>query len=91
MPKTMTREVETAEQAEVSVEESKHEAARPVERAPMEIPSSLYLFATGASILASLMLFLRRNKEAGIFVGLWPATILGVAVLQKLTRSSKES
>ena len=35
---------------------------------------SLFHILTGASIVASIVLFLRGNKLGAIFVGLWPPT-----------------
>jgi hypothetical protein len=35
---------------------------------------SLFHILTGASILASIVLFARGNKLGAIFVGLWPPT-----------------
>ncbi len=35
---------------------------------------SLFHVLTGASIVASIILFARGNKLGAIFVGLWPAT-----------------
>jgi hypothetical protein len=35
---------------------------------------SLFHILTGASIVASIILFLRGNKLGAIFVGLWPPT-----------------
>jgi len=88
MAKTAIHEAMT-EEARPSSEEAKPE--EPVEKALMQIPSSLYLLATGASILASLGLFLKKNKEAALFVGLWAPTILGLGLLRKLMQTRKES
>ena len=90
MAGTMTRERMT-EQAGPGVEEAKpEEPEERVEKTMMEIPSSVFLFAAGASILASLTLFMRKNKEASLFVGLWAPTILGLAAFWKLMQPSKE-
>jgi hypothetical protein len=53
------------------------------------LPSPIYLYAAGASILGSAILFLRKNREAGIFVGLWAPTIMNLALFYKLLRPSK--
>lgn len=53
------------------------------------LPSPFYLYAAGASIVGSAVLFLRKNREAGIFVGLWAPTIINLALFYKLLRPSK--
>jgi hypothetical protein len=55
-----------------------------------KLPSPIYMYAAAASIVGSAILFLRKNREAGIFVGLWAPTIMNLALFYKLLRPSKE-
>lgn len=55
-----------------------------------DVPTSIYYAAVGASILASLLLFLRGRKWESLFVGLWAPTILNMTLSNKLLRPSQE-
>ncbi len=48
---------------------------------------SLFHILTGASIVASIVLFLRGNKLGAIFVGLWPPTF---QALKSASKSREE-
>lgn len=54
------------------------------------LPSSVYLYGTLGSIGLSLLLRLAGRKEFANFVGLWPPTILSLAMINKIIRPSKE-
>ena len=49
-----------------------------------DIPTEVYLAATGASILLSLVLYLTGKKQAAQFVGLWAPTIINLGLFAKL-------
>ena len=49
-----------------------------------DIPTEVYLAATGASILLSLLLYLTGKKQAAQFVGLWAPTIINLGLFAKL-------
>jgi hypothetical protein len=55
-----------------------------------QLPSSFYLYATLGSIGLSLLLRIAGRKELANFVGLWPPTILSLAMLNKTLRPSRE-
>ena len=52
------------------------------------MPTNFYLAAVGGWILVSAVMTGRRNL--GIFVGLWPPTILNLAIFAKYLRPSRE-
>lgn len=81
---------QTAEAVKTGMEEVQAgEPSRAMARMSEGIPVETYMYATAGSILASLLLFL-RNKENGIFVGLWAPTILNAALLYKLLKPSRQ-
>lgn len=54
------------------------------------IPTNVYIGGVLGSILISALLFVMGKRTAGIFVGLWPPTILNMAMVYKRLRPSKE-
>lgn len=54
------------------------------------LPSSAYLYGSLGAIGLSALLRLAGRKEFANFVGLWPPTILSLAMLNKMLRPSKE-
>jgi hypothetical protein len=50
------------------------------------IPNEAYVAATGASIVLSLLLYARGNKQAAQFVGLWAPTIINLGLFFRLLR-----
>ena len=53
-------------------------------------PDAAYLGAMAGSMALSLLLLGRKNKALALFVGLWPVTILNMAMLLKNRRPSRE-
>jgi hypothetical protein len=53
-------------------------------------PDAAYLGAMAGSMALSLLLLARRNEAMALFVGLWPVTILNMALLLKNRRPSRE-
>ena len=53
-------------------------------------PDAAYLGAMAVSMGLSLVLLGRRNKALALFVGLWPVTILNMAMMLKNRRPSRE-
>jgi len=53
------------------------------------VPKQTYYFAMAGSILLSLGLFLFKKRDWGLFVGLWPPTIINFALMNRLLRPSK--
>jgi hypothetical protein len=55
------------------------------------IPSPIYAYAAGASVLASALLFFtRRSKDWALFVGQWAPTILAMGLFYKALKPSRE-
>jgi hypothetical protein len=59
-------------------------------RVAEQAPDAAYLGAMAGSMALSLLLLGRRNKALALFVGLWPVTILNMAMLLKNRRPSRE-
>lgn len=75
------------EQEVEHVKEKAAEATKPVEPAvsAMErLPSPLFMGLAGGSVLLSLILFFRKDKEDAIFVGHWAPTFLLTGMFLKL-------
>ena len=54
------------------------------------VPAQAYMSAASASVVLSLFLRLIGKKDAAVFVGQWPTTILLAALTYKLLKPSKE-
>lgn len=54
------------------------------------IPTNVYLGGVFGSIALSLLFFLAGKRNLGIFVGLWPPTLLNMAMVYKNLKPSKE-
>ena len=70
---------EAAEQTEGTV-------ARTIEEQTAKLPSDLFLWAAGASILGSLVLQCSGRKEESNFVGQWAPTFLILGLYNKLVK-----
>lgn len=55
-----------------------------------ETPTQVYFLAALASIGISGLLFLTGRRSLAFFVGLWPPTILALALFSKMLRPSHE-
>ena len=55
-----------------------------------DLPATVYLWATLGSIGVSLLLRLAGKREFANFVGLWPPTIVALALMNKQLRPSRE-
>lgn len=51
-----------------------------------DLPNEAYVGATVASIVLSLLLYARGNKQAAQFVGLWAPTIINLGLFFRLLR-----
>jgi hypothetical protein len=61
---------------------------RAIEEEAAKIPSDVFMWAAGASIVASLALkFAKRNHEA-LFVGQWAPTFLVLGLFNKLVKTT---
>jgi hypothetical protein len=73
-------------QAYAPQEAQKHSegVARTIEGQTARLPSDLFLWAAGASLVGSLTLRCLGDKEASNFVGLWVPTFLLLGVYNKI-------
>lgn len=55
-----------------------------------QVPTNSYFLAAAGSILLSLVLMLSGKQRGALFVGQWPATIIALAVMNKMLRPSRE-
>jgi hypothetical protein len=69
------------------VERRAVEALRVAERTP----TTAYMIAVFASMMLSLILLMSKKTSLGIFVGLWPPTILSLLPLMRERRLSREA
>jgi hypothetical protein len=60
--------------------------ARSIEHYTAQIPSDVYLWAAGGSILASLALQFKGHKDESLFVGQWAAPFLLLGIYNKLVK-----
>jgi len=60
--------------------------ARQIEQYTAEIPSDVYLWAAGASMLGSLMLAMCGQKHGSLFVGQWAPTLLIMGLYNKVVK-----
>jgi hypothetical protein len=54
------------------------------------LPASAYLYATMGAMGMSLLLRLMGRKDFANFVGLWPPTIVALALMNKQIKPSRE-
>ncbi len=60
--------------------------AKSIEQQTAKLPSDLFLWAAGASILASLALKIGKRERDSEFVGLWAPTFLLLGVYNKIVK-----
>jgi hypothetical protein len=66
-----------------------HQSQRAMEQVET-IPTNVYYAGVIGSIALSALLFMMGRRELGIFVGLWPPTILNLVLFMKQLRPSRE-
>jgi hypothetical protein len=57
-----------------------------IERQTAKLPSDLFLWAAGASIVGSLVLKLTRKDHESLFVGQWAPTFLLLGIYNKMVK-----
>jgi hypothetical protein len=62
--------------------------ARSIEEETSKLPSDLFLWAAGASMLTSLALKIAGRKHTALFVGQWAAPFLLLGVYNKIVKVS---
>ena len=60
--------------------------ARTIEEQTAKLPSDVFLWAAGASIIGSLTLQFSGRKEESLFVGQWAPTFLILGLYNKLVK-----
>ncbi len=66
------------------------EPAQAMMEAQEKVPTVAYAIAAGGSIIASAILFGRKNRDWSLFVGQWAPTFLLMGIFYKLLRPSRE-
>jgi hypothetical protein len=69
-----------------SNEHNEGPVARAIEEQTAKLPSDAFLWAAGASIVASLILKILDRHHEALFVGQWAPTILILGVYNKLVK-----
>ena len=82
MADTMTR---MARQSEPK-QHSEGTIARSIEEQTAKLPSDVFLWAAGASIVGSLLLQMSGRKEDSQFVGQWAPTFLILGLYNKIVK-----
>lgn len=72
------------------VQHQAQERGKDVAQRAEEMPNSMYFGLVLGSIALSALLFMMGKRNLGIFVGLWPPTILNMALFMKQFRPSSE-
>jgi hypothetical protein len=60
--------------------------ARGIEEFTAQLPSDVFLWAAGASIVASATAFVIGNKHASTFIGHWAPTFLMLGLYNKIVK-----
>jgi hypothetical protein len=60
--------------------------ASAIERQTAKLPSDLFLWAAGASIMGSLMLKTMKRETDALFVGQWAPTFLLLGIYNKMVK-----
>lgn len=87
---TVFMDTNTAEQKISSAlgnpEKKEGPVARTIEEQTSKLPSDLFLWAAGASMLTSLTLKLMNKKHTALFVGQWAAPFLLLGIYNKIVK-----
>ena len=83
-----TTDTATATRPEVNPrpEHAEGSVARTIEQQTAKLPSDLFLWAAGASIIGSLLFQAGGRKEDALFVGQWAPTFLILGLYNKLVK-----
>lgn len=60
--------------------------ARGIEHYTAQLPSDIFLWAAGGSILGSLALMASGNRHGSLFVGQWAPTFLLLGIYNKIVK-----
>ncbi len=64
--------------------------ARGIESKAARVPSNVFMWAAGASVLGSLALQMSKRREEANFVGQWAPTFLLLGLYNKLMNMAEE-
>ena len=67
-------------------EHTEGQVARTIEQQTAKLPSDLFLWAAGASIVGSLLLHFSGKEHQSLFVGQWAPTFLILGLYNKLVK-----
>lgn len=67
-------------------EHSEGMVARTIEQQTAKLPSDLFLWAAGGSIIGSMLFQFAGRKEESLFVGQWAPTFLILGLYNKLVK-----
>ena len=71
---------------EMAMEQTEGRVAKAIEQQTAKLPSDLFLWAAGASIIGSLAPKIARRDRDAEFVGLWAPTFLLLGVYNKIVK-----
>ena len=83
MVETMNRPGLVNEEAR---QHSEGPVAHAIEQQTARLPSDLFLWAAGASIIGSLSLMASGNRHGALFVGQWAPTFLLLGIYNKIVK-----
>jgi len=86
MAMTATQMPSTATTSGARPAHSEGPVARTIEQQTAKIPSDIFLWAAGGSIIGSLLLQCSGRKEESLFVGQWAPTFLILGLYNKLVK-----
>src|SRR5687767_6552896 len=86
MTRTATRTPHASTSDGPRPEHAEGTVARTIEQQTAKLPSDLFLWAAGASIVGSLFLQFSGRKEESLFVGQWAPTFLILGLYNKLVK-----
>jgi hypothetical protein len=69
-----------------SMQHSEGTVARTIEQQTAKLPSDLFLWAAGASIVGSLTLKMMEKDHEALFVGQWAPTFLLLGLYNKIVK-----
>jgi hypothetical protein len=81
MTETMSRTAATSR-----FQHTEGPVARTIEQQTAKLPSDLFLWCAGASIMGSLCLQMAGRQHASLFVGQWAPTFLILGLYNKLVK-----
>ena len=82
---TMSRMGQMGTQSEAQ-QHSEGRVARTIEQQTAKLPSDVFLWAAGASIVGSLVLQFSGRQHESLFVGQWAPTFLILGLYNKLVK-----